>query len=273
MRLSGDITGQTVSRAQVSESLVRLGQLDFDDFRLLPADAVRHVLADMATRDDWRLALNNTPHILVHFRRFCPGFSFAIGHASLAEIESAQSRLVLRHAPLLLREKCPPLYDILPWHDWDFSIVTRRFPLWKTRFLLAGDGTTVVLPRCRKSAGVFVFEPSTTLARYIQRKAELERVKRFRPIPASLPLSLPDASTDLAIIGSMPQLNAEEWNLVAREALRVARDVLVIENNPLAPALPDNRLSGLVFRPNTVRVTGLGLRRCWWLLRQGQTRR
>jgi hypothetical protein len=253
-----------VTQEALRGALVRLGRLDFDDFRLLPEDAVRHVMADAATREDWAVALNNTPHILVRFQRACPGSLFLIRHSSLAEVRSAQERLVLRHAPVLLREKSPPLHDALPWHEWDFSIVTKRFQLWKTRFLLAGDGTTVVLPRCRKSAGVLAFEPSATLARYTQRKAELENVKRFRLLPSSLPLSLSAASTDLAVIGSMPQSTVEEWQLAVREALRVARGVLIIENSPLAPALHYDTLPGLGFKPDTVRVTGLGPRRCWW---------
>ncbi len=251
-------------RPALRQALVRLGRLDFDDFRLLPPEAVRQALSDPDTLDDWQLALNNAPHILVHFRRCCSAWSLVIRQSSLADIASAQSRLVLHHALLLLREKAPPLYDALPWHEWDFSTVTKKYRLWQTRLFLAGDGTSAILPVLRKSAGAVVFEPSSTLARYVQRKAELERIRRFRLLPASLPLSLAPGSFDLAIIGSIPWLPTAEGQQVISEALRITRDVLVVENNPLVRPLPKDRLTGLGLEFGTVRVAGLGLRPCWW---------
>ncbi|MBN2464343.1 hypothetical protein JXD38_01795, partial [candidate division WOR-3 bacterium] len=171
-----------------------------------------------------------------------------------------------------LRAKAPPLYDALPWHDWDFSIVTRRFPLWKTRFLLAGDGTTVTMCRCRKSAGVYVLEPDEIIARYTERKAEVEKVRRFRllsrkPQAPSLKLSgipLPDNSVDLAIIGSVPTLDTGTWKLAIHELMRVAPNVLLVENNPLSQPLDERLLTDLDFQPASVEVQGLGQRRCWW---------
>jgi hypothetical protein len=164
------------------------------------------------------------------------------------------------------------LYDALPWQDWDFSIVARRFKLWQTRFLLVGDGTTVTMCRCRKPAGVYVLEPCEAIARYIERKAALEKVRRFRlvspkPQAASLKLSeipLPDNSVDLAIIGSSPDLQTVNCQLVIQELLRVAADVLLVENSPLSPPLDVRSLTDAGFLPDSVTVSGLGPRPCWW---------
>jgi len=262
----------------IRQWLVRLGHLCFDDFllldpRALPSSFILHP----SSLADWSLALNNAPHVLRHLRGSLPASvcssSFSLHPSSMSGIESTQSRLVHAFAGELLRAKAPPLYDALPWHDWDFSIVTRRFKLWQTRFLLAGDGTSVTVCRCRKSAGAYVNEPDETIARYIERKSALEKVRRFRllkPKPQAssfkllLDIPLPDNSVDLAIIGSIPSLDTGHWQLVTRELLRVSCSVLLIENNPLSHPLDEKLLTESGFQPASVAVASLGQRRCWW---------
>jgi hypothetical protein len=258
---------QSDSRA----SLVRLGHLCFDDFLLLDPHVIAASLnLQPSCLADWSLALNNAPHIQRHFRLQIA--DCRLPESTIDSIRAAQTRLVHAFAHELLRAKAPPLYDALPWQDWDFSIVARRFKLWQTRFLLAGDGTTVAMCRCRKSAGVYVLEPDETIACYIERKAAIEKVRRFRllhmassPSPRPLaPIPLPDHSVDLAILGSCLDPETANWKLVTDELLRVAANVLLIENSPLAPPLPETPLAAAGFKPDSVAVSGLGLRRCWW---------
>jgi len=263
------------SPVAVRQWLVRLGHLCFDDFLLLPPQTLdcEHWNPNMAS--DWALATNNAPHIQV---RFPPGHcnlqtANCELEPSLGDVQAAQQRLVAHFAYDLLRAKAPPIYDALPWHDWEFSIVTKKFPLWKTRFLLAGDGTTVAMCRCRKSAGVYVVEPCETMAHYIGRKAEVEKVHRFRlvsPKPQATSfkllsaIPLPDKAVDLAIIGSVPRLDTGNWQMVTREMLRVSCNVLIIENSPLSQPLDEKLLTGFGFQPASVAVAGLGRRRCSW---------
>ena len=272
------------STAAIREWLVRLGRLCFNDFLLLAPETLgfghRAAFAPELT-SDWAVALNNAPHIQRHFQWQTAGCGFheppaADRQPSIEDIHAAQERLVAHFAYDLLRAKAPPLYDALPWHDWDFSIVTRRFPLWKTRFLLAGDGMTVAMCRCRKSAGVYALEPCETIARYIQRKAEAEKVRRFRLLSLSPqatsrePLSeipLPESSVDLAVIGSISSLDTGTWKPAIRELLRVSRNVLLVENYPLAPALDRESLRPDGFESGTVEVRSLGVRPCHWRLR------
>ncbi len=274
--------------------LVRLGHLCFNDFLLLsPAtldsggkwglsressssEGLSPFSPDLTS--DWSLALNNAPHVEIHFRPLdcklqTANCKLEDGPPALADILKAQRHLVAHFALDLLKAKAPPLYDALPWHDWDFSIVARRFKLWQTRFLLAGDGTTVAMCRCRKTAGVYVVEPDESIARYTERKAELEKVRRFRllrspmfsPSPQSpVPIPLPDNSVDLAVIGSSPGLQTANCKLVTREMLRVSRHALLVENNPLVPPLAEPPLRDAGFRPESVEVRGLNARRCWW---------
>ncbi len=265
----------------LKSALVRLGHLCFDDFLLLGTETLDfgHWTQDLTA--DWTLATNNAPHVLAHFRRsesvlassFCNLASDLV--PALEQVRAAQSRLVTAFAYDLLRAKSPPLYDSLPWHDWDFSIITKRFRLWQTRFLLAGDGTTVTMCRCRKSAGVYVLEPCETIACYIERKAALEKVRRFRLLHSSLTpsLPLPSSSVDLAVIGSCPELETRDSRLVTSELLRVAANVLLIENSPLATPLAETPLLDAGFRPDSVAVSGLGPRRCWWKTAERDTGR
>jgi hypothetical protein len=251
--------------------LVRIGQLCFDDFLLVSAETldIGHWTPDVAS--DWSLALNIAPHVELHFRSAdcklqTANCKLSAGPPSLTDIRAAQQRLVNTFAYDLLRAKAPPLYDALPWHDWDFSIVAKRFKLWQTRFLLAGDGTTVTMCRCRKSAGVYVLEPDETLARYIELKCEKEKVRRLRILRSSLTpsLPLPSDSVDLAILGSSPELQTANCKLVIQDLLRVAANALIVEFSPLAPPLAETPLLDAGFRPDSVAVSGLGPRRCWW---------
>ena len=253
----------------LKSALVRLGHLCFDDFLLLdPRVLASSFILHPSSLSDWAVALNNAPQVLLHLRSSLPDSSFIVHPSSFADIAAAQQRLVTHFALDLLKAKAPPLYDALPWHDWDFSIIAKRFRLWQTRFLLAGDGTTVTMCRCRKSAGVYVMEPDEAIARYVERKAALERVRRFRLLHSSLTpsLPLPSSSVDLAVIGSCPDLETGNWKLVTDELLRVAANVLLIENSPLAPPLAETPLLAAGFRPDSVAVAGLGPRRCWWRL-------
>lgn len=247
--------------AAVQDYLVRLGRLTFDDFcRLEPAD----VAAALAASPDWPVALTNAPHVRRHFARCCPDApalarEVAAGRdLSIDAVRIIQTRLVAAHAPELLREKAPPLHDALPWHDWDFAIVSRRVPVWQTRFLFAGCGSTVAFCRCRRTAGGYVVEPSPTLCRYLTRKAELERLRRVTVLqarPEAIPL--PARAADLVVAGGAMSAAA------LAELGRVAGRVLVVDCDPLAP-IDAISMEGLGFRAEPVEVRGLGRRLAWW---------
>lgn len=174
---------------------------------------------------------------------------------------------VTQHALELLIAKCPALYDALPWHDWDFSLVERDYQLYRNRFLFAGSGAGIACCRARRSRGVYVVEANPVLASYTERKAELERVRRFTLIRSTLEqLSLPELSVDLACIGGSTVLGSFAGGVPPALGVleRIARRILLIDNDPLAERFPSQLLEERGFQKSTVAVRSLGQRDCWW---------
>lgn len=246
----------------VADRLVSVGQLVFEDFCYLEPCTLRGTAAD----PDWRVALGNAPHVELALMRALQlavagagSAALALSHAAgLEDIQAAQSRLVRRYALELLREKAPPLYDCLPWHDWDFGIVATRLPVWRTRFLLAGTGTAVTMCRIGRSAGVYVVEPLEVMRAYVADKAEREKIRRLTVIEATLEqIPLAAGTVDLAVVGGTRAVSSR----ALEELLRIAGRLLVIDNDPFSDAeLPDGN-----WEQAEVRVRGLGIRPCWWL--------
>jgi len=236
--------------------LVRLGRLTFRDFLALDPLTLRRVAADAESRADLETVLSNQPDVLRRFRSAI-GPIRPVGSAQPAAA-AAQARLVRRWAFELLRERAPALWDALPYYDWDTSIVTGRFPAWKTRFLLAGEPSASCLAAFRRTAGIWCVEPLATIREYLSRKAELLRVKRCLVLDAGLErIPLADRAADLAIVG--PCLTEPEL----AELVRVSRTVLVLNLRPGAAGPDDNWLSDQGFEPGGV-GTRAGARPCWW---------
>jgi hypothetical protein len=268
--------------------LVRLGQLAFDDLLLLDPAGLRLALQRIdaaGAREDLLLALNNTPRELVALRRACPGEDFPFRTGPIDDIHAAQSRIVELLALDLLVPKAPPLFDALPWLEWDWTPVQRRFQPWRTRHLIAGDGASVALQRLRKTAGVAALEPRPPLAQYIEKKAALENTRRFRLLPASLDhlTTGPLPQVDLALLGSFsfllnpPSAQSAVCSLqsaVCSVSACIRPDylapflgipsILIVENSPLLPPLDPAAMTALGFRPDQIEVRSLGPRPCWW---------
>lgn len=253
--------------------LVQLGQLGFDDFCLLDSQTLAAVFAanrqlpPAEWQGCWAVALTNAPHILCHLKIELAGFDPACyawpeGELTLARIDQAKAKLVQRCAFELLRVKAPPLWDALPWNEWKFEPILRQFPPWRNRWLLAGDGTNVILPRLRKSAGVIVVEPLPLLRRYLHAKAAKERVRRLCILdPSELKMPHSGPATDVALFGSFSLPTAA--GVRSFEPLLSIPNIFVVENNPLRPALDAAEMARLGFVYSQVEVRGLGVRPLW----------
>lgn len=252
-------SGDWQAHSGPTDYLVRLGQLSFRDFLLLDAEAIGQVLRNLAPGPDLAVALSNAPDVERHMIGMGRGgqMEHTPGRDAVA---AAQERLVRRFALLLLKYKSPPLYDSLPWHDWDLSVLTRRFSLWKTRLLLTGEGAVTLIARLRRTAGIYLVESCAPLARYAERRAELDRIRRLTVSRAFHP---PDSPVDLVIICSLFAFTTCGLSLLD-ELCGSAANALIVENCPVFPLLEPSRLAGLGFRSATVSVHSLGPRPCWF---------
>jgi len=260
------VPAQTVALAR---ALIRLGSLTFDDFLLLDAGTARAALDRPAMRTLLPVALVDRPHLLGHFMRSSPGQSGWLADAVIAarggapaSPDEARRALTESFACELLREKSPPLYETLPWHDWDFGEVARRFPPWRTRFLLAGDSSSVTMAHCRRTAGVFIVEPLASIRDYLARKAALLGLRRFELIAGGAQaIPLPDRSVELAIATADPGLVTDAS---LAELGRVAQSSLVV------CARPGSGLDARLARRHSLTPGSLsvapagGTVRCWW---------
>ena len=88
------------------------------------------------------------------------------------ELANAEETVVWTIADLLVYNKCPDLYDRLPFHGWDFAEVTSITPLTDTVVVDVGSGTgRVALEAATMADAVFAVEPVGRLREFIRDKA------------------------------------------------------------------------------------------------------
>ncbi len=145
-------------------------------------------------------------------------FGPASGEGDLADAEDA---VVWTIADLLVYNKCPELYDRLPFHSWDFAEITSITPLHHKVVVDVGAGTgRVALEAATLADTVVAVEPVETLREFIRDKAALRGLGNLRVVEGfchSIPL--PDSSADVVITS-----HALGWRLAdeLREFERVA---------------------------------------------------
>ncbi|MFO7676566.1 MAG: hypothetical protein R6X12_09655 [bacterium] len=183
--------------ADPADRLVRLGRLCFADFARLNGP---RLLAALGAVEPARLTplLARHPPVLRALLRADPGRrDWPAGRDDDRALEAA---LVRAYAFDLLAAKSPALFETLPFFDWDFTVVSRRWPVWRTRLLLAGDSSSITAARCRRAAGVMVVEPCPALAAYTRRKAALAGVRRASTVAGPLEAAVASGGFDTAVV-------------------------------------------------------------------------
>lgn len=104
-------------------------------------------------------------------------------------------------ADLLVYNKCPDVYDRLPFHGWDFSEITSIVDLTDKTVIDVGAGTgRVALEAAETAAVVFAVEPVSRLRQFIRTKADLKDLSNVHVVDGFLDkLPFPDSFADVII--------------------------------------------------------------------------
>ena len=117
------------------------------------------------------------------------------------DLASAEDAVVWTIADLLVYNKCPELYDGLPFHGWAFAEVTGIAPLDDKVVVDVGAGTgRVALEAATMADSVVAVEPVRRLREFIRDKAAMRGLDNVRVVEGfchSIPL--PDSSADVVI--------------------------------------------------------------------------
>ena len=245
---------------------IRLGHLHAHDFLRFDRRTATRLASDPVSLPLLEPAFAFLPHVVARLSRLNATLAERLEpktEVTLEQARSARDTLARRWCMELLRAKSPAMHDTMPWHDWDFGWLTARFRLWRTRMLACGEGTALLVGKCRRTAGICVVEPVERVAGYIETRGRLEKtrgleVRRDRPER----LDLPDSGFDLAVAG-LPLYAEVEPTL--RELCRVARSVVLLGLGPANGLPKPELLAELRFREEAVELTVLREKRPLWL--------
>jgi len=117
------------------------------------------------------------------------------------ELDRCEDLVVWTVADLVVYNKCPEVYDALPFHGWPFSEVTDLVSLEGKTVLDCGSGTgRVALEVARHAEMVYAVEPVGRLRRYIRQRARDLRLGRLYVVDGFLDdLPFPDGFADVVI--------------------------------------------------------------------------
>jgi SAM-dependent methyltransferase len=133
---------------------------------------------------------------------FIEGVTTEFGPTSDAEeLAAFEDTLVWTIADLLVYNKCPEVYDLLEFHDWDFNEVTGITPLDGKVVVEGGAGTgQVTLRLAQRAKQVYAVEPVTRLRQFIRDKVQKAKYDNIYVLDGFLhSIPLPENSADIFI--------------------------------------------------------------------------
>ncbi len=203
--------------------------LEVDDLFLLEAFQIAYLpgwvpekefAATLVARPDIRRFLvAKCPSVAEYVASLVAKYREPVSPDRLAEYED---EVVWTIADLLVYNKCPEVYDELPFHGWDFSEVTSIVSLNGKTVIDGGSGTgRVALEVARHASLVFAVEPVARLREFVRSKARQMGLRNVFVVDGFLEaLPFPDRFADVVITS-----HALGWRLQAElaEFERVAR--------------------------------------------------
>lgn len=121
--------------------------------------------------------------------------------ADEAELTRCEDLVVWTVADLVVYNKCPEVYDALPFHGWPFAEITDLVSLEDKTVLDCGSGTgRVALEAARHAEVVYSVEPVGRLRRYIRDRARDLRLEGLFVVDGFLDdLPFPDQFADVVV--------------------------------------------------------------------------
>lgn len=134
---------------------------------------------------------------------------------SPSELAQYCDTVVWTIADLLVYNKCPEVYDRLPFHNWDFGEITSVTTLVNKIVIDGGSGTgRVALEAAEQASIVYAVEPVTRLREFIRLRAKQKKLNNLYVVDGFLhALPFPSQFADV-IISS----HALGWQLTAELA-------------------------------------------------------
>lgn len=182
--------------------------IEIDDLFLLEAFQIEY-LPGWVPEKELQVVLKERPEIGRYLRTRSPEIvefldqveSRATKIGREKSFEKCCDEVVWTIADLLIYNKCPEVYDRLPFHGWDFREVTSLVDLDAKVVVDAGAGAGRVALEAARTAGiVYAVEPVARLRRYIREKSSIAGLDNLYAVDGFLDqLPFPDDYADVLI--------------------------------------------------------------------------
>lgn len=182
--------------------------LEIEDLYLLESFQIAY-LPGWVPEEELGVVLKERPDIGGYLRKRNPEIAEFLNRVASTTLKETAKKdfnqccdaVVWTIADLLVYNKCPEIYDRLPFHGWDFREVTGITELGDKIVVDGGSSTGRVALEAAQTAGiVYAVEPVGRLRRFIREKASLRKISNLYVVDGFLHrLPFQDGAVDVLI--------------------------------------------------------------------------